>query len=107
MMSLREAMDQLFDDAFTRPLSVSGVFASPAIDLYQTEDDVFVKATLPSLNPEDVDITVTDEILILRGKYKQETEQNDTNYQIHKQCFGSFQRTIFTALKRASQQSRG
>lgn len=94
MMSLREAMDQLFDDVFTRPLSVSGASASPAIDLYQTEDDVFVKAAIPGLNPEEVDITVSDETLTLRGKYKQETEQKDTNYHIREHRSGSFQRTI-------------
>ena len=67
MMSLREAMDRLFDDAFTRPLSPSGVSAAPAIDMYQTEDNVIVKAALPGLKAEDVDITVTGETLTLRG----------------------------------------
>jgi len=94
MMSLREAMDLLFDDAFTRPLSISGVSASPAIDMYQTDENVVVKAALPGLNPEDVDITVTGETLTLRGEYKQETEQNDVNYHIREQRSGSFNRAI-------------
>jgi len=94
MMSLREAMDLLFDDAFTRPLSISGVSASPAIDIYQTDENVVVKAALPGLNPEDVDITVTGETLTLRGEYKQETEQNDVNYHIREQRSGSFNRAI-------------
>lgn len=94
MMSLREAMDLLFDDAFTRPLSISGVSASPAIDMYQTDENVVVKAALPGLNPEDVDITVTGESLTLRGEYKQETEQNDVNYHIREQRSGSFNRAI-------------
>lgn len=42
MMTLRKAMDRLFDDAFTRPLSMSGVSGMPSLDLYQTEDDVVV-----------------------------------------------------------------
>jgi len=94
MMSLREAMDRLFDDAFTRPLSVSGVSTSPAIDMYQTSDEVVVKAALPGLKAEDVDITVTGETLTLRGEFKQETEQKDANYHIHEQRSGSFQRSI-------------
>jgi HSP20 family protein len=94
MMSLREAMDRLFDDAFTRPISVSGVSGMPAIDMYQTNDDVVVKATLPGLNPEDVDITVTGETLTLRGEFKQENEEKETNYHIREQRYGSFERSI-------------
>ena len=94
MMTLREAMDRLFDDAFTRPLSMSGVSAAPAIDMYQTEDDVVVKATLPGLKAEDVDITITGETLTLRGEYKQEDERKDSNYHIRERRSGSFQRAI-------------
>jgi HSP20 family protein len=94
MMTLREAMDRLFDDAFTRPLSMSGVSAAPAIDMFQTEDDVVVKATLPGLKAEDVDITITGETLTLRGEYKQEDERNDSNYHIRERRSGSFQRAI-------------
>ena len=56
MMTLREAMDRLFDDAFTRPLGIrdgwrgSGV---PAVDMYQTDNDVVVKATLPGMKADD------------------------------------------------------
>jgi HSP20 family protein len=94
MMSLREAMDRLFDDAFTRPISVSGVSGMPAIDMYQTNDDVVVKATLPGLKTEDVDITVTGETLTLRGEFKQENEQKESNYHIREQRYGSFERSI-------------
>ena len=83
MMTLREAMDRLFDDAFTRPLSLSGVSTSPAIDMYQTSDEVVVKAALPGLKAEEVDITVTGETLTLRGEYKQENEQNQCSPHVH------------------------
>lgn len=94
MMTLREAMDRLFDDAFTRPVSLSGVSATPAIDMYQTENDVVVKATLPGLKAEDVDITVTGETLTLRGEYKQENEHKNTRYHIREQRQGSFERSF-------------
>ena len=94
MMTLREAMDRLFDDAFTRPLSLRAVSTAPAIDLYQTADEVVVKAALPGLKAEEVDITVTGETLTLRGEYKHEAEQKETNYHIREQRFGSFQRSI-------------
>ena len=94
MMTLREAMDRLFDDAFTRPLTINGDFTAPAIDMYQTEDDVVVKATLPGLRAEDVDITVTGETLTLRGEYKQENEQKNARYHIREGRYGSFERSI-------------
>ncbi len=94
MMTLREAMDRLFDDAFTRPLSLSAVSAMPAIDMYQTADEVIVKASLPGLKAEDVDITVTGETLTLRGEYKQESEQKNARYHIREQRTGSFERSL-------------
>ena len=94
MMSLRDAMDRLFDDAFTRPISLSGVSAMPAIDMYQTKDDLIVKATMPGVKAEDVDITVTGETLTLRGEFKQEDEKEDTSYHIREQRYGSFERSI-------------
>ena len=94
MMTLRDAMDRLFDDAFTRPLSVSGVSAMPAIDMYQTDDEVVVKATLPGLTADDIDITVTGETLTLRGEYKQETEEKKATYHIREQRSGVFERSL-------------
>jgi HSP20 family protein len=94
MMTLREAMDRLFDDAFTRPLTINGGFSATAIDMYQTEDDVVVKATLPGLKAEDVDIIVTGETLTLRGEYKQEDEQKNARYHIREGRYGSFERSI-------------
>ena len=94
MMTLREAMDRLFDDAFTRPLSSRGVSTIPAIDMYQSGDDVVVKASLPGIKAEDVDITVTGETLTLRGEFKQDDEQKETSYHIREVRSGSFQRAI-------------
>jgi len=94
MMTLREAMDQLFNDAFTRPVSMSGGSVVPAIDLYQNDDSVVVKAALPGLKAEDVQISVTADVLTLRGEFKQENEQKDATYHIREQRYGSFERSI-------------
>ena len=94
MMTLREAMDRLFDDAFTRPLSINSGLTVPAIDMYQTDDEVVVKATLPGLKAEDVDISVTGDTLTLRGEYKQENEQKEARYHIREQRYGSFERSL-------------
>ncbi len=94
MMTLREAMDQLFNDAFTRPVSMSGGSVIPAIDVYQNNDAVVVKAALPGLKADDVQISVTADALTLRGEFKQENEQKDATYHIREQRYGSFERSI-------------
>jgi len=94
MMTLREAMDRLFDDAFTRPLSQSRVSAMPALDLYQTDDEVVVKASLPGLKADDVQITIAANVLTLRGEFKQENEQKDATYHILERRTGAFERSL-------------
>jgi HSP20 family protein len=94
MMTLREAMDRLFDDAFTRPISMSGGSVLPAIDLYQNANEVVVKAALPGLKAEDVHISVTADVLTLCGEFKQETEQKETTYHVREQRYGSFERSL-------------
>jgi len=94
MVTLREAMDRLFDDAFTRPFSWSGLADVPAIDMYQTEDKVVVKASLPGLNADDVQVSVTDNTLSLRGEFKEEKEEKEKTYHLREQRYGSFERVI-------------
>lgn len=94
MMTLREAMDRLFDDAFTRPISMSGMSAMPVIDMYQTADDVVVKAALPGLKTEDVQISVTNDVLTLRGEFKAEQERKEATYHIREQRQGAFERSV-------------
>ncbi|OGN72170.1 MAG: heat-shock protein Hsp20 [Chloroflexi bacterium GWB2_49_20] len=94
MMTLREAMDRLFDDAFTRPISMSGFSGTPAIDLYQNDDEVVVKASLPGLKAEDVQITITNGVLSLRGEFKQDDEKKEKTFHIREHRYGSFERSI-------------
>jgi HSP20 family protein len=106
MMTLREAMDRLFDDAFTRPVSLSGGSVIPAIDLYQTDDEVVVKAALPGLKAEDVQISITADVLTLRGEFRKETEQKEATYHIREQRFGSFERAIMLPTDVQSDKSK-
>jgi len=93
MVTLREAMDRLFDDAFTRPLSMAG-FQTPAIDMYQTDDEVIVQATLPGLKADDVQISITGETLNMKGELKEKTENREKAYHLREQRYGSFERTL-------------
>jgi HSP20 family protein len=96
MMTLREAMDRLFDDAFTRPLSLrdSWSMATPAIDMYQTDNDVVVKASIPGIKAEEVQINITGDILTLKGEVKQEEERKDKSWHVREHRFSSFERSV-------------
>lgn len=94
MMTLREAMDQLFDDAFTRPRGSGAVSIVPAVDLYQTPDEVVVKVNLPGLKAEDVDISVTSDVLTLHGEFKQESERKEATYHVLERRSGAFERSV-------------
>lgn len=95
MMSLREAMDRLFDDAFTRPFSLArDGWSAPAIDMFQTDDEIVVKAALPGFKPDEVQINVTGEVLTLKGEVKQQDEKKERAWHIREQRFGTFERSI-------------
>jgi HSP20 family protein len=97
-------MDRLFDDAFTRPVNLrDGGWSSPAIDMYQTDDDVVVKAALPGFKADEVQINVTGDVLVLRGEMKYEEEKQDKAWHtpalragasVREQRWGSFERSI-------------
>ncbi|RJP49061.1 MAG: Hsp20/alpha crystallin family protein [Anaerolineaceae bacterium] len=95
MMSLREAMDRLFDDAFTRPLGIAGNnWSVPAVDMYQTDDEVVVKAALPGIKSDEVQINVTGEMLTIKGETSQKEEVKEKAYHLREQRWGSFERSV-------------
>jgi HSP20 family protein len=94
MMTLREAMDRLFDDAFTRPLGLAGNPTLPAIDMYQTDDEIVVKAAIPGHKAEDVQINITGEVLTIKGEAKQMAESGDKAWHIREQRWGAFERSL-------------
>jgi len=95
MMTLREAMDRLFDDAFTRPINLrDGGWSAPAIDMYQTDDEVVVKAALPGFKANEVQINVTGDMLTLKGDMQHEEEKKDKAWHIREQRWSAFERTV-------------
>ena len=94
MMTLREAMDHLFDDAFTRPLSIRDGWSVPAIDMYQTDDEIVVKASLPGVKADEVQINISGEVLTLKGETKHEEEKKDKAWHIREQRWGAFERSV-------------
>ncbi len=94
MITLREAMDRLFNDAFTPSLGGTGGWQSPAADLYQTDNEVVVKASLPGMKADDVQISITGDMLTLKGEFKQEDEKKEKAYHLREQRYGAFERSF-------------
>ena len=96
MITLRNAIDRLFDDSFVRPTSwlYDGEGrGTVALDMYQTPSDVVVKASLPGFKPEEVDISITGDTLTLKGEHKEEKETKEENYFLRERRLDSFSRT--------------
>ncbi|MFO7773026.1 MAG: Hsp20/alpha crystallin family protein [Dehalococcoidia bacterium] len=97
LMSLRQAMDRLFEDSFVRPsraLAAIGEAAAPALDVYQTPNEVVVKAALPGLKPEDVNIDITGDTLTIKGESKAEQEIKREDYLYQERRYGAFSRSV-------------
>lgn len=96
LVSMRDAMDRIFEDSFIRPRGWLAPLraADLAIDMFETKDDVVVKATLPGLKPEDVEITITGDTLTIRGESKEESEVKEEDYIRKERRYGSFCRAV-------------
>jgi HSP20 family protein len=95
MMTLRDAMDRLFDDAFTRPLRMyDGQMSTPAVDMYQTDNEIVVKAAVPGIKADDVQINVIGEVLTIKGETREKEEVNEKAYHLRERRWGAFERTL-------------
>lgn len=97
LVSLREAMDRLFEESFVRPQTdwlAPTEAGALAVDMYETEDAVVVKSAIPGIKPEDIDITVTGDTLTIKGETKFEEEVKEENYVRREMRYGSFVRSL-------------
>lgn len=96
MLTLREAMDRLFQESFVRPTTamLSAVRGSFPVDLVESGDSYVIHATMPGINPDNVQITVHNNVLTLRGESGSEEQHKDQNYIMHERQSASFSRTL-------------
>ena len=107
--SLRQEMDRLFDrfsglalpgfrrlfdgePAWTSQSSFS--FPVPAVDVSEGEKDYTVTAELPGLEEKDIDVTVTDHLLTIKGEKSYEKEEKNKDHHLSERAYGSFQRSF-------------
>jgi HSP20 family protein len=104
--SLQHQMNSLFDDFFAgfdvapRSLAAGGFGAfMPSIDVKESEKDFTIRAELPGVDEKDVEITVTNDAVTIKGEKKEEKEDKGKNYYYMERSYGSFNRVIPLAVE--------
>ena len=95
MMVLRNSMDRVADrELALAPNSWKSFKWSVALDVVESEDEYLVKASLPGINPENLEITFEDNRLTIKGEVKAEEEVDEPRFHLRERRYGSFSRSI-------------
>lgn len=96
LVTLRQAMDRLFDDTIYRPYpaSAGGELARLPLDVRSTPDALLVEASLPGIKPEDVDITVENGTLTIRAEDRTDDRREEGGWVVREIARGSVMRTV-------------
>jgi HSP20 family protein len=93
--TLQDQINRLFNDSFERNREESSLSAwAPAVDIYETEHELVVKADLPDVDPKDLDIRVENNILTIGGERQFEKKVHEENYLRVERAYGSFARSF-------------
>jgi HSP20 family protein len=94
--ALQNQVIRLFEDNFIRDRSGHADLATwaPPVDIYETENELVVKADLPDLQEKDIDVRVENNTLTIRGERKFDTDVNEDNYLRVERSYGSFTRSF-------------
>jgi len=91
VVSLREAMDRLFEDSFIRP---NGQQLAVPVDLWETKDAYHLQADLPGLSADDIEINVTPDTVTISGETKPGTDVTNEGWLRQERLFGKFKRSF-------------
>ncbi len=96
MVTLREAMDSLFENAMITPFTggQQTMGGNLPLDVTENEDNFVVKASVPGIDPNDLEITVNSDVLTIKGETKAEDEKQGERYHLRERRWGSFSRSI-------------
>ena len=95
-LPLRQAIDRLFEDSFVRPEGWLGQVqgGSLALDVLRTKDALVVRAALPGIRPDDVDISIEGDTLTIHASYEEKQDESGGDYLFQELRRGSFDRSI-------------
>jgi HSP20 family protein len=100
LLSIQDRMNRLFEETLSRSRTEEGITAStwaPAVDIYETSEQIVLKADLAGLTREDVEIRVQDTTLTLRGERRFAKDVQEENYLRLERVYGPFERTFALA----------
>ena len=96
--TLQDQINRVFNDVFERSGEESNLTSwAPAVDIFETEHELVVKADLPDIDPKDLDIRVENNILSIRGERKFEKKVSEDKYLRVERAYGSFSRSFSLA----------
>ncbi len=91
---MRRTMDRMFDEFFrSTPLEAATTWA-PSVDLYEDGNDLVLKAEIPGVSKDDLDVTIEDGVLRISGETKREEKTEDKGYYCQERYYGSFHRQL-------------
>ncbi|MEK6683555.1 MAG: Hsp20/alpha crystallin family protein [Nitrospirota bacterium] len=97
-LSLQERMNKLFEDSLVRSTSQLGEIPqgtwTPVVDILEKEDAIILKAELPGVRLEDVDLQIKDDTLVLKGERRFENDARKENYHRVERSYGTFSRSF-------------
>lgn len=97
LLSIQDRMNRLFEQTLSRSRAEEGIAAStwsPAVDIYETPETIVMKADLPGLSREDIEIQIRDNTLTLRGERRFAKDVEQENYLRIERAYGRFQRNF-------------
>ncbi len=97
LLTLREKMNRLFEDAVTSRGEQKDLITSawaPAVDIYEDENQLVLTAEIPGMDEKDVEIKLEDNMLSIQGERKMEKETKEENYHRLERAYGSFYRSF-------------
>jgi HSP20 family protein len=93
LFGLHREIDRLFSE-FAQGMGPNGANIVPNIEISETDKTIEVSAEMPGLERKDVDISIEDDTLTIRGEKKVEESQKDKNVQLSERCYGIFYRVL-------------
>ncbi|MFQ5900434.1 MAG: Hsp20/alpha crystallin family protein [Thermodesulfobacteriota bacterium] len=98
LLNIQDRMDRFFDEALSitegdRDDLTRGTW-SPAVDIYETDENIILKAELPGIARDDVDLEVKDNIMLLKGERKFNKDIKEENYHRMERSYGGFYRSF-------------
>ncbi len=99
MLNLRRTVDRLFDNVGTDHEWAQPGMWGLAVDVVENKDDFVVKASVPGINPDDIDISYADDTLTIKGEIKSDNEVKENQYHLRERRYGSFARSVTLPTK--------